>query len=178
VRKMSLRSPPSRRTFAAWQSWLPDHRQYSICVLRDRVGGIGTRQVEPNGKMRAVSKSPDRRRTFEITDFRNKICHVRHFAPQKSSELFRRRTTVKSVNRPADWAVISFRRCSGHDVMKSRCSHTAVLILGDCLASLSRCFCRAILQSKQTTWRFIMLRGRNITLPHLRQGIDTVRPFP
>ena len=42
--------------------------------------------------------------------------------------------------------------------MKSRCSHTAVLILGDCLASLSRCFCRAILQSKQTTWRFIMLR--------------------
>ncbi len=60
--------------------------------------------------------------------------------------------------RPADWAVISFRRCSGHDVMKSRCSHTAVLMLGDCLASLSRCFCRAILQSKQTTWRFIMLR--------------------
>jgi hypothetical protein len=46
----------------------------------------------------------------------------------------------------------------GHDVMKSRCSHTPVLILGDCLASLSRCFCRAILQSKQTTWRFIMLR--------------------
>ena len=42
--------------------------------------------------------------------------------------------------------------------MKSRCSHTAVLILGDCLASLSRCFCRAILQSKQTTRRFIMLR--------------------
>jgi len=61
-------------------------------------------------------------------------------------------------HRPADWAVTSFRHCSGHDVMKSRCSHTAVLILGDCLASLSRCFCRAILQSKQTTWRFIMLR--------------------
>ncbi len=41
-------------------------------------------------------------------------------------------------HRPADWAVISFRRCSGHDVMKSRCSHTAVLILRDCPASLSR----------------------------------------
>jgi hypothetical protein len=27
VRKMSLRSPPSRRTFAAGQSWLPDRRQ-------------------------------------------------------------------------------------------------------------------------------------------------------
>jgi hypothetical protein len=52
------------------------------------------------------------------------------------------------------------------------------LIIGDCLASLSRCFCRAILQSKQTTWCSIMLRGRNITLPHLRQGIDTVCPFP
>ncbi len=51
-------------------------------------------------------------------------------------------------------------------------------IVGDCLAPLSRCFCRAILQLKQTTWRFIMLRGRNITLPHLPQGIDTVRPFP
>jgi hypothetical protein len=46
--------------------------------------------------------------------------------------------------------------------MKSRCSHTAVLILGDCLASLSRCFCRAILQSKQTTWRFIMLRSETL----------------
>ena len=32
--------------------------------------------------------------------------------------------------------------------MKSRCSHTAVLILGDCLASLSRCVCRATLQFK------------------------------
>jgi hypothetical protein len=94
--------------------------------------------------------------------------------PEKQRAVYHREVG----HRPADWAVILLRRCCRHDVMKSPFFHTAVLILGDCLASLSRCFCRANLQSKQTTWRFIMLRGRNITLPHLRQAIDTVCPFP
>jgi hypothetical protein len=39
---MSLRSPPSRRTYAAWQNWLLDRHQRSMHVLHNHLPNIRT----------------------------------------------------------------------------------------------------------------------------------------
>src|SRR5215510_820189 len=81
VRKMSLRSPQSRRTYAGLRSWSLDRHQRPIHVLRSRChGSVPFDPASPLRKERMVRTVP-RHRTSSlaatIADFCNKICHKR-----------------------------------------------------------------------------------------------------
>src|SRR5262245_10630591 len=77
VRKMSLRSPQSRRTYAGLRSWSLDRHQRPIHVLRSRChGSVPFDPASPLRKERMVRTVP-RHRTSSlaatIADFCNKI---------------------------------------------------------------------------------------------------------
>src|SRR5262249_51564922 len=80
VRKMSLRSPQSRRTYAGLRSWSLDRHQRPIHVLRSRChGSVPFDPASPLGKERMVRAVPrDRAGSLAATiaDFCNKICHL------------------------------------------------------------------------------------------------------
>src|SRR5262245_15496387 len=92
VRKMSLRSPQSRRTYAGLRSWSLDRHQRPIHVLRSRChGSVPFDPASPLRKERMVRTVP-RHRTSSlaatIADFCNKICHKPTYAAQQKATLF------------------------------------------------------------------------------------------
>src|SRR5262249_4927481 len=77
ARKMSSRSPQSRRTYAGSRSWSLDHHQRPMHVLRSRChGSVPFDPASPLGKERMVRAVPrDRAGSLAATiaDFCNKI---------------------------------------------------------------------------------------------------------
>src|SRR5512133_2283959 len=84
VRKMSLPSPQSRRTYAGSRGWSLDRHQRPMHVLRSRChGSVPFDPASPLRKERMVGTVPRGRASSlaaTIADFCNKICHERTLA--------------------------------------------------------------------------------------------------
>jgi hypothetical protein len=74
VLKMSSRSQPLRRTFAALQNWSLDRHHKPLNVLRSRISALGRSISLPKeGMSGAAAETRAASLTAEIDDFRNKI---------------------------------------------------------------------------------------------------------
>ncbi len=89
VRKMSLLSPQSRRTYAGLRSWLLDHHQRPMHVLRSQCRvSEHFDAASPLPKERIVRAVPTNRGSnlaATVADFCNKICHDRTHALQQTT---------------------------------------------------------------------------------------------
>src|SRR5947209_12255730 len=89
VRKMSLPSPQSRRTYAGSRGWSLDRHQRPMHVLRSRChGSVPFDPASPLRKERMVRTVPRGRASSlaaTIADFCNKICQERTHAPQQTT---------------------------------------------------------------------------------------------
>jgi hypothetical protein len=102
VRKMSLRSPLSRRTYAVWQNWSLDRHQRSMHVLRNQlptIRAVGGRYRSPGAENMNPFQQIEAIGSRLIATFCNKIGTSCQFAHRNGTAAIEGRADLTRTSR-------------------------------------------------------------------------------